>query len=111
MSDRWKSSAMALGLICSVMAMPLAADDGLLVFVSAFGKGDAGAIHALRVDTKSGQVKPVHRTTNVENPFFLALSPDRKFLYSIHADNFSDDVNDEIAAFRLEASIDRLGIF
>ena len=41
MSDRWKSSAMALGLICSVMAMPLAADDGLLVFVSAFGKGDA----------------------------------------------------------------------
>ena len=108
MSDRWKSSAMALGLICSVMAMPLAADDGLLVFVSAFGKGDAGAIHALRVDTKSGQVKPVHRTTNVENPFFLALSPDRKFLYSIHADNFSDDVNDEIAAFRLEGDTGRM---
>ena len=108
MSDRWKSSAMALGLICSVMAMPLAADDGLLVFVSAFGKGDAGAIHALRVDTKSGQVKPVHRTTNVENPFFLALSPDRKFLYSIHADNFSDDVNDEIAAFRLEGDSGRM---
>ncbi len=108
MSDQWRNCAMALGLIGSVLSAPSAADDDLLVFVTAFGKGDAGAIHAFRVDVKQGTMKPVHRTTNVENPFFLALSPDRKFLYSIHADDFGDKVNDEIAAFRLEGDTGRM---
>ena len=99
---------MILGLLCCVMVTPSVADDDLLVFVSAFGKGDAGAIHAFRVDSKQGTMKPVHRTTNVENPFFLALSPNRKFLYSIHAPDFSDEINDEIAAFRIEGNTGRL---
>ena len=108
MSHRWPTRVMILGLLCCVMVTPSVADDDLLVFVSAFGKGDAGAIHAFRVDSKQGTMKPVHRTTNVENPFFLALSPNRKFLYSIHAPDFSDEINDEIAAFRIEGNTGRL---
>lgn len=108
MPDRLRTRMMTLGLLCSAMVTPSFADDDLLVFVSAFGKGDAGAIHAFRVDSKRGEMKPVHRTTNVENPFFLALSPNRKFLYSIHTPDFSDKVNDEIAAFRLEGDTGRM---
>ncbi|MEE3284280.1 MAG: lactonase family protein [Planctomycetota bacterium] len=90
------------------MTSPSLAAEDLLVFVSAFGSGEAGAIHAFRVDSKQATMKPVHRTTNVENPFFLALSPDRKYLYSIDTPDFSDKVNDGIAAFRLEGATGRM---
>ena len=52
----------------------------LLVFVSAFKPGDDGAIHAYRLDSDTGRLKQIHRSTDVENPFFLALSPNGKYL-------------------------------
>ena len=66
-----------------VAARNAVADDPL-VFISAFAAGDQGAIHAYQLDLMTGILKPAQRTTGVEHPFFLALSPNRKFLYSIH---------------------------
>ena len=57
----------------------------LLVFISAFAPAEDGAIHAYRLDVESGGLTLVRKNSDVENPFFLALSPDDKFLYSIHA--------------------------
>ncbi len=108
MSKKRQTGLAALGMVLGLMSVDSVADDDLLVFVSAFAKGDAGAIHAFRVDSKRGTMQPVHRTTEVENPFFLALSPNRKFLYSIHTPDFSDEVNDGIAAFRLEGNSGRM---
>ena len=74
----------------------------LLVFISAFASGDEGAIHAYQLDLATGQLKLVQRTTGVENPFFLALSPDRKFLYSIHAPGaFGGKSHEQVAAYEL----------
>src|SRR5262245_28863088 len=68
-----------------------------LVFVSAFAPGDKGAIHAYRLDRKTGALKKVHRTGGAQNPFFLALSPDHKFLYSIHAKTFGGKEHEQVA--------------
>ena len=54
-----------------------------LIFISAFSSGNDGAIHAYRLD-ETGEMTLLQRTTDVEYPFFMALSPDRRFLYSIH---------------------------
>lgn len=59
-----------------------------IVFVSAFTAGEEGAIHAYHFDSQSGQLKLLQRTTDVENPFFLAISPDQRFLYAIDAKEF-----------------------
>ena len=67
----------------------------------AFAPGEKGGIHAYEFDTKDGQLKPLHRTAGVENPFFLALSPDRKFLYSIHAKQFGGKENEQVAAYEV----------
>lgn len=75
--------------------------DEPLVFISAFAAGDKAGIHAFRLDAKSSELKHVHRTTGVENPFFLALSPDRKYLYSIHAKTFGGKENEQIAAYEI----------
>jgi 6-phosphogluconolactonase len=70
-----------------------------LVFVTAFAPGEKAGIHAYEFDATAGTLRPVHRTAGVENPFFLALSPDGKFLNSIHAKQFGGTDNEQVAAY------------
>jgi 6-phosphogluconolactonase len=72
-----------------------------LVFISAFAAGDQGAIHAYQLDLSSGQLKQTHKTTDVEHPFFLAVSPNNKYLYSIHAKSFGGKENEHVAAYKI----------
>jgi len=73
-----------------------------LVFISAFASGDKAGIHAFQFDTKAGALKPLHRTTDIQNPFFLALSPDRHFLYAIDAEKFGGKEDEFIAAYAVK---------
>lgn len=93
-----------------VLSKPVqAGDDELLIFISAFAPGDQGAVHACRLDLQTGALRHVHRTGGVEHPFFLALSPDRRFLYSIDAPGqFGGKDHEFVAAFRLEGETGRM---
>lgn len=79
-----------------------------VVFVASFAPGDKGAIHAYQLDVSTGALKPLHRTTGVENPFFIALSRDGRFLYSIHARQFGGKEPEEVAAFALDGRTGRM---
>ncbi|WP_417388715.1 lactonase family protein [Gimesia sp.] len=80
-----------------------------LVFISAFAPGEKGAIHAYTMNPETGELKLVERTSDVENPFFLAVSPDNKYLYSIHAPGkFSGKDNEFVSAFALEGRTGKL---
>ena len=80
-----------------------------LVFISAFAPGEKGAIHAYKMNPQTGELKLVERTSDVEHPFFLAVSPDNKFLYSIHAPGkFSGKNNEFVSAFALEGRTGKL---
>jgi 6-phosphogluconolactonase len=73
-----------------------------LVFISAFAAGDEGAIHAFHLKLETGRLEPVHRTTDVEHPFFMAVSADKKFLYAIHAPGkFGGEANEQVAAYEI----------
>jgi 6-phosphogluconolactonase len=72
-----------------------------LVFVTAFAPGEKGSIHSYEFNLKEGKLKPLHQTAGVENPFFLALSPNKKFLYSIHAKQFGGKENEQVAAYEV----------
>ncbi len=85
----------------SVIAKTATSAGGPIVFVSAFAAGEQGAVHAYQLDAAAGTLNLLHRTTDVQNPFFLALSPDQKFLYSIHAEKFGGKENEHVAAFEL----------
>ncbi len=87
---------------------PTANADEPLVFISAFAAGDKGSIHAFQLESKTGHLKPLQQTTGVENPFFLAVSKNQKFLYSIHAKNFGSKENEQIAAYQIEGRTGRL---
>jgi len=94
--------------VCWVVAalsgfMQAARAENPLVFISSFAAGDKGAIHAYQLDPTTGGLNLLQQTKDVENPFFLALSPDRKFLYSIHAKQFGGKENEHIVAFEILA--------
>lgn len=90
----------ALALFALLAPNPAPAADPV-VFVSEFAAGEKGGIRAYTLDTKAGALKPLARTAGVEHPFFLALSPDKKFLYSIHAKTFGGKENEHVAAYQV----------
>lgn len=88
--------------------LPTAQAEPPLVFISAFAAGDEGAIHSFHLDLESGQLAAIERTTDVEHPFFLAVSPDQRFLYSIHARTFGGKEDEEVAAYAIDGRSGRL---
>ncbi|MCA9067638.1 MAG: lactonase family protein [Planctomycetaceae bacterium] len=73
-----------------------------VVFISAFSSGEKGAIHAFRFETQTGELTPLRRTTDLQNPFFLAVSPNGKFLYAIDAKQFGGKEKENVAAYAIE---------
>src|SRR6476469_9160655 len=98
----WRlTAALILSVFTVIIGPAIASADGPIVFVTAFAPGEMGGIHAYEFETKAGRLKAIHRTSGVENPFFLALSPDKKALYSIHAKQFGGKENEEVAAYQI----------
>ena len=106
-SDLARYLFVMLAGVMPAAAAPASADE-TLVFVSAFASGKEGAIHAFQLDSKTGSLTPMHRTTDVQNPFFLAVSPDQKFLSSIHARKFGGKEHEEVAAYAIVGRTGRL---
>jgi len=85
-------------LFLTLLVVPAFAAEPV-VFVSAFASGEKAGIHSFSFDSEKGTLKPLKRAMGVQNPFFIALSPDRRFLYSI--DEFGGKDN-FVAAFAIE---------
>jgi 6-phosphogluconolactonase len=98
-SRRVLTFATAILTLLAATAEAPAADP--LVFITAFAPGEKGGIHAYEFNLKEGKLKPLHQTAGVENPFFLALAPNKKFLYSIHAKQFGGKENEQVAAYEV----------
>ena len=75
--------------------------DESLVFISAFAARGQGAIYAYQLDLATGRLRQLHTATDVEHPFFLALSPNSKLLFSIHAKTFGGKDHEEVAAYEI----------
>src|SRR5262245_66330966 len=55
-------------------------------FTTAQRKARGDGIHVYRVDADTGMWKQVKHIGELNNASFLALSPDQRFLYSVHVD-------------------------
>ena len=96
------------GMVLSSASQTTAAEEPL-IFISAFAPGDQGAIHAFKFNPETGKLTLVERTTDVEHPFFLAVSPDNRYLYSIHAPGkFGGKNNEYVTAYALEGRTGKL---
>ncbi|MFO0870008.1 MAG: lactonase family protein [Pirellulales bacterium] len=106
--DWWRISATCLWALVACLAWRGAPAAELRLFVSAFADGDDAAIQAGRFDPESGQLTWQTRTTGVAHPFYLAISPNQKFLYSIHAPQFGGQEDELVAAYALTGETGQL---
>ena len=90
-----------------VTALWIHAKDSL-IFISAFAPGASAGIQSFAFNGKTGALKPLHRTTDVQNPFFLAISKNKQFLYAIDAKTFGDPGDEFVAAYSIEGRTGRL---
>src|SRR3954471_5043803 len=94
-------------LVISLLACTTRAAESL-VFVSALAAGEKGGIYAYQFDTASGALKPLHQTTDVKMPFFLAVSPNRHFLYAVDVEKSAGKSEEFVAAFAIEGRTGQL---
>jgi 6-phosphogluconolactonase len=80
----------------------MAVADEQSILVSSFAAGSDGAIHTFQLNKETGELTPRYKFDDVEHPFFLAVAPNRKFLYSIHAPGkFGGPNNEFVVSYRL----------
>jgi 6-phosphogluconolactonase len=103
------SRSLASFFIASLLALTrIIHADEPLVFISAFASGEKSAIHAFQFDNVTGALHPLQRTTDLQNPFFLALSPDHRFLYSVDSEKFGGNKEAFVAAYAIESRTGQL---
>lgn len=83
---------------------PLMAASGadLLVYAGTYTQGGSKGIYAYRFQTASGRLRPLGLAVEMSDPSFLALHPNRRFLYAVSED--AGTVN----AFAIDAKTGRL---
>lgn len=89
-------------LLALFMSSILAHAADPLIFISAFASGEKAGIHAFHFDGATGALKPAHRTSDIQNPFFLAVSKDQRCLYAVNAEKFGDKEDEKVAAYAIQ---------
>ncbi|MFM7057604.1 MAG: lactonase family protein [Planctomycetota bacterium] len=108
MSACLPATAVLFWLVGSLLTSRTLCGDEPNVLVSSFAAVPDGGILSFRLDTTTGTLTPGPRSPVIPNPFFFDVTPDRRRLYSIHAETFGGTAPESTAAFELNAPTDLL---
>ena len=101
----------AASLTSAIAADPEKDATSMLVYISAFDRGEQGAIWINRINIATGELTVVEKMTAISQPFFLALSPKREgrqWLYATHAGDGFGKGEEEVIAYSLDAGSGQL---
>jgi 6-phosphogluconolactonase len=87
-------------LLAATPGSAQAAENDLLVYVGTYTRETSKGIYAFRFDAASGKLAPLGLAAEIENPSFLAVHPNQRFLYAV-----AETDGGSVAAY----SIDRAG--
>jgi 6-phosphogluconolactonase len=75
----------------------------LLIYVGTYTSGKSEGIYLYRLNLSSGELKHVTTTKGVKDPSFLALSPNRRFLYAVNeVEEFENKKSGALSAFAID---------
>jgi 6-phosphogluconolactonase len=76
--------------------------DKLLVYVGTYTGGTSKGIYRFQLDLTSGNASPAQLVAETVNPSFLAIHPDRRFLYAVNETaNFKGTKDGSVTAFAI----------
>jgi 6-phosphogluconolactonase len=74
-----------------------------IAFVGTYTRQDSKGIYAYRFRPATGQLTPIGLVAETENPSFLALHPNRRFLYAVNEiSNFEGQSAGSVSAFSID---------
>lgn len=104
-------------LVCCAAAVSPAADpsgtgadsDGLRVYVGTYTGRSSKGIYLFHLDPATGRLEPAGLAAEVVNPTFLAVHPNRQFLYAVgEIGNFAGGKTGAVSAFSVDPDTGKL---
>ena len=112
-------AALAGLLLCTVVAASSPADraqaraeaGSLRVYVGTYTRGTSEGIYLCRMDLSTGKLEAPALAAEAVNPSFLALHPNRRFLYAVgEMGSFAGKKAGAVSAFALDPATGKLGL-
>ncbi|HEX5483140.1 MAG TPA: beta-propeller fold lactonase family protein, partial [Terriglobia bacterium] len=80
-----------------------------LAYVGTYTGPKSKGIYAYRFDASTGKLTPMGLAAETENPSFLAVSPNRQFLYAVNeTDNYQGKKTGAVSAFSIDRETGKL---
>ena len=81
----------------------------LFVYVGTYTSEESEGIYAYKLDKQTGDMTPLHVAKNIENPSFLEISADKKYLYSVHElNNYKGKRTGAVRSFQIDGETGNL---
>lgn len=101
--------ALGLALPDDAIVSGASRSSDLLVYVGTYTSGKSEGIYLYRLDLSSGELKHVATTKGVKDPSYLALSPNRRYLYAVNElEEFAGKKSGAISAFAVDRAKNEL---
>jgi 6-phosphogluconolactonase len=101
--------ALTITLTLGAIAAVRSATPGRLVYIGTYTSGTSKGIYAFRFDEGSGKLTALGLAATTKSPSFLAVSPNRKFLYAVNEiSSFEGETAGSVTAFSIDAQSGRL---
>ncbi|HEX5553728.1 MAG TPA: lactonase family protein [Chitinophagaceae bacterium] len=96
-------------LICSILAnqayaqtTSMQSDHSFYLFIGTYAPADSKGIFVYRFNTTDGKASFVSAVSGIQNPSFLTLSPDHRFLYAVSETETHDNRGGQVYAYSFD---------
>jgi len=92
-----------LNFACIIAFHLQAAPKELLVYIGTYTKTEEQGIHWLKLDMESGKLTAAGKLAGQENPSFLAIHPNKQFLYAVNEiGNYKGEKAGGVSAYSID---------
>jgi len=75
----------------------------IFVYVGTYTRKESEGIYIYRMDPESADLEPVGKVTNIKNPSFLAIDPQKRYLYAVNEiQSFAGEKTGAVSAFSID---------
>ena len=90
------------------LSVHVGASDKMLVFVGTYTGGPSKGIYTFELSLENGSIREVGLAAEAQNPSFLAIHPNKKFLYAVsEVSTYDGKKTGAVSAFRASRSTSR----
>jgi 6-phosphogluconolactonase len=85
--------------------------DTILVYVGTYTFRKSKGIYVFQLDPSTGDLKPTSKATGIQNPSFLAINPQQKYLYAVNETaDFEGKHSGAVSAFSIDQETGELSL-